>query len=110
MRARPARPLVRAHYAWDVCTPKFALFDIVLGTPDGVPNERTRRPKTYYTSLVHDVQYQFMDVHLPITRRYADEAFFDLLVRESCGRRLAAASRQRSLPGDGGVWFPGHLP
>ena len=29
---------VLAGYAWDGCTPKFSLWDICVGTPDGVPN------------------------------------------------------------------------
>ena len=93
------RALIRAHYAWDGCTPKFAVFDIAFGTPDGVPNERTRKPKTYYASLVHDVLYQFIDVHLPIARRDADEAFFDLLVRDSFAPRYVYWSAVRLFGG-----------
>lgn len=77
------RAIVRAGYAWDGCTPKFALLDLVLGIPDGVPNEKTRKPKTYYASLVHDVLYQFLDVDLPIDRRGADRAFRDLMRRDA---------------------------
>ena len=43
---------VLAEYAWDGCTPKYALWDIVLGTPDGVPNDKTKKPKAYYASLI----------------------------------------------------------
>ena len=75
--------IIRARYAWDGCTPKFALFDMLFGIPDGVPNEQTRKPKAYYASLVHDVLYQFLDVDLPITRRGADAAFFDILERHA---------------------------
>lgn len=75
--------VIRAKYAWDGCTPKFALLDIVLGIPDGVPNECTQRPKAYYASLVHDVLYQFLDARLPIDRRGADAAFFDILERHA---------------------------
>ncbi|HTR58165.1 MAG TPA: hypothetical protein VMM27_08315 [Casimicrobiaceae bacterium] len=38
---------VLANYAWDGCTPKFSLFDIGFGTPDGIPNQITRKPKAY---------------------------------------------------------------
>jgi hypothetical protein len=79
--------VIRAKYAWDGCTPKFALFDIVLGTPDGIPNEQTRKPKAYYASLVHDVLYQFLDAHLPIKRAGADRAFFDILERDAFAPR-----------------------
>lgn len=37
---------VLADYAWDGCTPKFALWDILLGIPDGVPNFQTKKPIT----------------------------------------------------------------
>ncbi len=75
--------IIRAKYAWDGCTPKFAIFDIVFGIPDGVPNEQTRKPKAYYASLVHDVLYQFLDVDIPIKRPDADEAFFSILERDA---------------------------
>ena len=32
---RDGRIVVVKDYAWDGCTPKFCLFDILLGTPDG---------------------------------------------------------------------------
>ncbi len=79
--------IIRANYAWDGCTPKFAIFDIGFGIPDGIPNERTRKPKAYYASLVHDVLYQFLDVDLPIKRRGADAAFFDILERDAFAPR-----------------------
>jgi len=44
-------------YAWDGCTPKFSLWDICIGTPDGVPNSATKKPKAYYASLLHDALY-----------------------------------------------------
>ena len=66
-------------YAWDGCSPKFCLFDILLGTPDGVVDSRTGRPKTFYASLVHDALYQFVPDGLPLTRRQADQCFLRLL-------------------------------
>ena len=34
---------VLAGYSWDGCTPKFAIWDIVFGIPDGIPNTKTYR-------------------------------------------------------------------
>lgn len=78
---------VLAEYAWDGCTPKFALWDILFGIPDGVTHAATTKPKTYYASLVHDVLYQFLDLGLPISRRAADRIFLELLTRDHFGPR-----------------------
>lgn len=84
---------VLAGYAWDGCTPKFAVWDIVIGTPDGVPNERTRKPKAYYASLLHDALYQFLDAGLPLTRYDADRIFLQILERDAFApRRLYFAA------------------
>jgi len=72
---------VLANYAWDGCTPKFCLLDIVLGIADGVVDTRTGRPKTYYASLIHDALYQFLDDGLPLTRGEADRFFLALMER-----------------------------
>jgi Protein of unknown function (DUF1353) len=69
-------------YAWDGCSPKFCVFDLVVGTPDGVVDSRTKQRKTYYASLVHDAMYQFLLDGLPYTRRQVD----------GCFRRLMAAT------------------
>ena len=45
-------------YAWDGCSPKFAFLDLVIGTPDGVIDKNTEKPKTYFASMVHDALYQ----------------------------------------------------
>ena len=79
--------IVFAPYAWDGCTPKFSVWDIVFGISDGVPNIRTRKPKAYYASLVHDVLYQFLPVELPLKRADADRIFFELLARDGFGPR-----------------------
>ena len=82
------RAVIRAGYAWDRCTPKFSLFDIVLGVPDGIPNELTRKPKAHHASLVHDADYQFLDLsEFPVSRRGADQAFLDLLDRDAFAPR-----------------------
>lgn len=74
--------VVLSGYAWDGCTPKFSVLDIVVGVPDGIPNNRTKKPKAYYASLFHDVLYQFMDVGLPLTRSQIDSIFLELLTRD----------------------------
>lgn len=78
---------VLAPYAWDGCTPKFAVLDIVIGTPDGIPNSTTRKPKAYFASLVHDALYQFMDAGLPLSRQQADHIFLDILARDAFAPR-----------------------
>lgn len=73
---------VNAGYAWDGCSPKFKIGDLMLlGTPDGVPDPATGLPKTYYASLVHDALYQFMDdPRMPYSRKEMDEIFHDILI------------------------------
>jgi hypothetical protein len=73
---------VLANYAWDGCTPKFSVFDIVFGVPDGIPNQHTKKPKAYYASLLHDVLYQFLDAELPLSRAQADRVFLEILTRD----------------------------
>jgi hypothetical protein len=78
---------VLATYAWDGCTPKFALWDITIGIPDGIPNLNTKRPKAYYASLMHDVLYQFLDNGLPISRESIDKIFLEILERDDFAPR-----------------------
>ena len=78
---------VLSGYAWDGCTPKFSIFDILVGTPDGVPNERTKKPKTYYASLVHDVLYQFLEINPDVPKAAADKIFLELLARDGFAPR-----------------------
>jgi hypothetical protein len=108
---KEGRITVLAGYAWDGCTPKFCLLDILLGIPDGVVDTRTGRPKTYYASLIHDALYQFLDDGMPMTRREVDGFFLALMERTgfvwryvyyvavrifgAMCRRLAEISRQR---------------
>lgn len=74
-------------YAWDGCTPKFSVFDILIGAPDGVPNERTKKPKTYYASLVHDVLYPFLEVNPSVPKAKADRIFLELMTRDGFAPR-----------------------
>jgi hypothetical protein len=90
---------VLANYAWDGCTPKFSLFDIVFGTPDGIPNQVTKRPKAYYASLLHDVLYQFLDVNLPMSRAHADRVFLELLTRDRFAPRPIYYAAVRAFGG-----------
>lgn len=73
------RVTVMRGYAWNGCSPKYCLFDILLGPPEGVVDSRTGRPKTFHASLVHDALYQFVPDGLPLTRRQADRCFLWLL-------------------------------
>lgn len=69
-------------YAWDGCTPKICILDILVGTPDGAVYSTTGQPKTYYASLVHDALYQFLPHGLPLTRAQCDECFLRLMERD----------------------------
>ena len=69
-------------YAWDGCTPKLCLLDILVGTPDGAVYQGTGRPKTYYASLVHDALYQFLPEGVPLERSQCDECFLRLMERD----------------------------
>ncbi|MBI5584548.1 MAG: hypothetical protein HY892_12070 [Deltaproteobacteria bacterium] len=73
------RLTVMAGYAWNGCSPKVCVLDILVGTPDGAVHERTGKPKTYFASMVHDALYQFLDAESPITRVQADGCFFRLM-------------------------------
>jgi hypothetical protein len=76
---RPSTVIVTEGYAWDGCTPKVCVFDVLVGTPDGVIDSRTKQPKAYHASLVHDAFYQFLADDLPFTRAQADGCFLRLL-------------------------------
>jgi hypothetical protein len=90
---------VLADYAWDGCTPKFFLFDIVIGTPDGIPNKITKKPKAYYASLLHDVLYQFLDAGLPLSRKKADQVFLNIMTRDQFAPRKIYYAVVRILGG-----------
>jgi hypothetical protein len=81
------RITVTRDYAWNGCTPKVCIFDINLGTPDGVVHRDTERPKTYFASLVHDALYQFLPEGLPLKRRHADRFFLQLMKESEFGPR-----------------------
>ena len=81
------RLTVTRGYAWNGCSPKFCVFDLLFGTPEGVVHVRTGRPKTYYASLVHDALYQFLPDGVPLTRRHVDAFFFNLLAESDFAPR-----------------------
>jgi hypothetical protein len=90
---------ILAGYAWDGCTPKFSLFDIVFGISDGIPNEKTKKPKAYYASLLHDALYQFLDADLPLSRAQADRVFLELMTRDRFAPRLPYYAAVRAFGG-----------
>jgi hypothetical protein len=73
------RLTVTRGYAWNGCSPKVCILDLLIGTPDGAVYQPTGRPKAYYASLVHDALYQFLDAGSPITRAQADDCFLRLM-------------------------------
>lgn len=76
------RITVTRGYAWNGCSPKFCVFDLLIGTPEGVVHASTGKPKTYFASLIHDALYQFLPDGLPLRRHHADK-FFLVLLAES---------------------------
>jgi hypothetical protein len=74
-------------YAWNGCSPKICLFDLLLGTPEGVVHAKTGKPKTYYGSLIHDALYQFLPDGLPLKRRDVDGFFLRLLAESDFAPR-----------------------
>ncbi|HEV8400949.1 MAG TPA: hypothetical protein VGQ18_14045 [Gemmatimonadales bacterium] len=81
------RITVMRGYCWNGCSPKFCVFDILIGTPDGVVHARTGRPKAYYASLVHDALYQFLLLDEALKRRHADGFFLRLMGESSFAPR-----------------------
>ncbi len=74
---------IRKGYCWDGCSPKLKILDLfLLGTPDGIINVNTGKPKTYYASMVHDALYQFLDhPDFPYTRQQCDTIFYQLMCK-----------------------------
>lgn len=61
-------------YAWDGCSPKFNVIDIIIGTPDGRLDYNTEKQITYYASMFHDVLYQFKS-EIKLSRKEVDIIF-----------------------------------
>ncbi len=94
---RGGRITVMRGYAWNGCSPKVCLFDILVGTPDGVVSAVTGRPKSYYASLVHDALYQFMGVGASLPRAEADRCFLRLLAESDFLPRYVYWTAVRAL-------------
>ena len=76
-----------AGYAWNGSSPKLSLLDLVVfGTPDGIVDVKTMRPKTYFASLVHDALYQYYRWH-DISRVDIDRYY--LVMLKECSFKLA---------------------
>ncbi len=66
-------------YAWNGASPKFSLLDLaVVGTPDGIIDIESCKPRTYFATLVHDALYQYYPWHR-ISRQAIDELFLAML-------------------------------
>jgi len=48
---------IKKGYCWNGCSPKWSLFSMIFGTPEGVIGE-DGRPITWIASLIHDALYQ----------------------------------------------------
>lgn len=59
-------------YMWNGNSPKFFIWDIVVGTPDGIDD------KALEASLVHDALYQYLK-DIGIKRSLADKIYLRLL-------------------------------
>lgn len=75
------------------------MWDIVFGTPDGIPGERTKKPKAYCASLLHDVLYQFLDADLPSSRAQVDRVFLETLTRDRFAPRWMHCAAVRVFGG-----------
>lgn len=92
-----------AGYAWDGCTPKWEILDLVIGTPDGRLNYVTEKPITYYASLIHDILYQFK-ADVPVSRKETDLIFRDELRRASFFWTIVYFAVVRLFGGFFGKW------
>lgn len=90
-------------YAWDGCTPKFVLFDLIIGTPDGKLDYATEQPITYYASMLHDLLYQFKR-EIPLSRKDTDVLFYIILKQANFSLRHIYYFFVRLF---GGFLFPG---
>ena len=76
--------IIQKGYSWNGCSPKFALYDMIFGTPEGAVSPLTNKQKTYYASLIHDAFYQISESIFDIKehkreRKMADRVFLDIL-------------------------------
>lgn len=70
---------IRKGYTWNGCSPSISVLDMFfIGTPDGIVDYNTGKPKTHYASLVHDCLYQFK-----ILGRKEADLIFRRMMKES---------------------------
>jgi len=111
---------VPVNYVWDGCSIKRSLFDLwIIGTPDGVIDIDTMKPRTYFASCVHDAMYQYYGYH-GVPRKEIDLWFRHMMQEAKFGpaplyyamvRLLggAASSGQTLVRQDGGEYFKSWL-
>ena len=74
----------KSGYAWDGCSPKFQILDLIIGTPDGIISHNTCKPLAYHASMIHDCLYQFRrDYDDKVLRKDIDKIFLDELRKEN---------------------------
>ena len=70
--------IIERGYSWNGCTPKYDVFGVVLGAPEGIINKRGY-PTTYFPSCVHDVFYQISKKVELLPRSLVDRLFYNML-------------------------------
>ncbi|MDX2195561.1 MAG: DUF1353 domain-containing protein [Cytophagales bacterium] len=71
-------------YAWDGCSPKFIVNDLIIGTPDGRVDGNTGKSITHDASLIHDVLYQYhKELDKIVKRSQADRIFLEILEKNN---------------------------
>ena len=73
---------IDAGYCWDGCTPKWTIFDMVFGTPEGTLHATSGKSKTYEASLVHDALYQLSEHTFAAGERILADRLFYTMLRE----------------------------
>lgn len=63
---------IKKGYSWDGCSPKYKVFGLVIGTPDG------NKDQLKYVSLVHDVLCQ-KKRKLPFTKKQVNGLFYKMM-------------------------------
>lgn len=64
--------IISKFYSWDGCSPKYKIFGIVIGTPDGKNNQ------CKMASCVHDIFCQFI-ADIPVSKKTVLGIFGDML-------------------------------
>ena len=68
-------------FAWDGCSPKFALGPLLLGTWDGAFKKALKMPEAVRAAKFHDALYQDLDLlaEIGFRREHADLLFLEML-------------------------------